>query len=229
MAEQISVTLSSSVVYVSGMVNGTTYTFTLSDMTEDGSVWTTDVERAENDVYTVEITAVDALGNTTNFSTVIYYGLQHLITDRTSDDVTRWKTLRDKGWSAMTDEEKAEWQTALKGAYNYVDMNRVESAVQYIADRMTELGYVIMPETYLVWSMSDFPTKADMDRYFGNVAALREMIAVYETTPKAPTTAKKFDYRAANDIEQILLDLDELLTKLTQSWHFAGEIIAGEV
>ena len=229
MAETISVTLSPTVVYVSGNVNGKTYTFTLSNITERGSVWVTDVYRSERDIYAVEITAIDAAGNTTSLSTVIYYGLQYLITDRTSDDVTRWKTLRDKGWAAMTDEEKAEWQTSLKGAYNYVDMNRVEGAVQYIAERMTALGYVISPDTHLVWSMEDFPTKADMDRYFGNVAALREMIAVYETTPKAPTTAKKFDYRAANDIEQILLDVDGLLTKLTQSWHYVGEVIAGEV
>lgn len=51
--------------------------------------------------------------------------LDTLITDRTQADVTRWKTLHDKGWFRMSPEEKVEWSSGLKGTYNATDLNRV--------------------------------------------------------------------------------------------------------
>ena len=37
------------------------------------------------------------------------------------------------------------------------------------------------------------------------------------------------NYVKANNIEQILLDLDALITNITKSWCFSGELYAGEV
>ena len=37
------------------------------------------------------------------------------------------------------------------------------------------------------------------------------------------------NYVKANNIEQILLDLDALITNITKSWGFSGEVYAGEV
>lgn len=65
-----------------------------------------------------------------------------LVTDRTQSDVTHWQKLHDKGWSGMTDEEKAEWNTAaMKGAYNYTDLNRVTAAMEELANQFSMLGY----------------------------------------------------------------------------------------
>ena len=80
-----------------------------------------------------------------------------LITDRTKADVERWKTLRDKGWNGMTEAERNEWlgvivpkPSASKGMYTHRDMNRVESAVKQISERMRELGYLLeKKETYI--------------------------------------------------------------------------------
>ena len=55
--------------------------------------------------------------------------LSHLITDRTTQDVERVKALQAKAWQDMTEEEKVEWLSPLKGSYNYTDLNRVEEAV----------------------------------------------------------------------------------------------------
>ena len=46
-----------------------------------------------------------------------------LITNRTQSDVTRWRTLHDKGWGGMTAGEKTEWFAGVKGAYNAADLN----------------------------------------------------------------------------------------------------------
>ena len=37
------------------------------------------------------------------------------------------------------------------------------------------------------------------------------------------------NYVKANNIEQILLDLDALIDKLIKSWYFSGELYTGEV
>ena len=68
--------------------------------------------------------------------------IDELITDRTQSDVTHWKELHDKGWVGMTDEEKAEWNTAsMKGAYNYTDLNRVVEAMDYLNNLFAGYGY----------------------------------------------------------------------------------------
>ena len=94
--KNVSVTMPNDTVYVSGIVNGTEYVFTLSGTTDAGTVWTADVARASPDVYACSITAINSLGNSRTVETTLYYGLQ-LITDRTKEDVARALKLSEKG------------------------------------------------------------------------------------------------------------------------------------
>ncbi len=223
--QNVSVLLPSDVTYVSGTVNGVEYTWT----NIEGNRWEAVVERTESEIYVVVLTIINTLGTTTVENFTLYYGTLSLITDRTAQDVERWRYLHTKGWDAMSEAEREEWQTSLKGAYNYTDMNRVESAVQFIADRFSDLGYYVAPEVKMVWSVSDHPTKVDMERYFANIALLRSILTVLPTTPKAPTTEKKLDYQVANDIEQILTDVDRLISSVKQGWYYAGDVFTGEI
>lgn len=223
--QNVAVTLPSEVIYVSGTVNGIEYTWTNTE----GYRWEAVVARVENEIYVVALTLINDLGSITNANFTLYYGTLNLITDRTERDVERWRLLHSKGWSAMTQEEREEWQTALKGAYNHVDMNRVEGAVEFIAQRLAELGHYVAPELKKTWAINDHPTKADMDRYFGNVALLRSVLPMYPTTPLPPTTQKKLDYLVANDIERILSDVDRRITGIKESWYYAGDVFAGEI
>ena len=152
------------------------------------------------------------------------------ITNRNEADVARWKTLHDKGWAAMNESERSEWLSEMKGRYSHTDMNRVESAVQALSSRLTFWGYQ-HPNLSIkaTWKAGDIPTKADFDRYFGNVEVLRSTIAVPLSTPLTPTTQTRFDYLKANDLEKILLDIDTATTNLQKSWYFSGDIFAGEV
>ena len=224
--QTVAVTLPSEVIYVSGTVNDVEYTWTNTE----GNRWEAVVARADNEIYVVVLELINSLGTTASASFTLYYGTLSLITDRTERDVERWRQLHSKGWVNMTDEEKAEWQTSLKGAYNYVDMNRVESAVVFLANRLNELGYDVAPNVNVVWTAKDHPTKEDMDRYFSNVALIRATLpGVLPTTPKAPTTNKKMDYLVANDIEKILSDVDYLITGINLSWYYAGDVFSGEI
>lgn len=153
-----------------------------------------------------------------------------MITDRTRQDVARWQMLHDKGFAAMTAEEQAEWLGEMKGRYTHTDMNRVEAAVADLSARFVEEGYLLSPlSTKTNWNRWSCPTRDDMIRYLENVATLRSLITVYPSTPQAPTINRKLNYAMANDIEQILVDLDDVMTKLPQSRFYCGDIFAGEV
>ena len=88
---------------------------------------------------------------------------------------------------------------ATKGAYNYSDLNRVERAVEEISDRMG-LGLITKTD----WAMWDIPKESDMQRYLGNIVAIRQRIPTSESIPLAPTSMNNLTYNEANNIELIL-------------------------
>ena len=68
-----------------------------------------------------------------------------------------------------------------------------------------------------------------MASYLRDVAALRGAIAVMASTPQTPDSSSGLTWREANNIEQILLDVDELLTRMAAAWFYSGELYAGDV
>lgn len=159
------------------------------------------------------------------------------ITNRTLGDVERWKTLRDKGWSAMTDTEKSEWldeisitPSAARGMYTHVDLNRVETAVEVLASRLRELGYIpSISSVKTDWTYKDAFWAVDAERYVSNVAALRKASIVFPNTPDAPGVGKKLDYSLANDIEKILEDIERVCDSIPKTWCHSGEVFMGEI
>lgn len=161
----------------------------------------------------------------------------NMVTDRTLRDVDRWRELRDKGWQKMSASEQREWlgetspiPAAWKGMYTHNDMNRVESAVMALSARLSELGYkhpTLSVKTD--WGANNHVWFEDMVRYLGNVGVLRESIPVFPTTPVAPTANEPMTHMMANDIEQILLDIETIAENVPKSQYYCGEIMAGEV
>ena len=156
----LSVALPSEVIYVSGTVNGTAYTWTRMD-----DAWRATVERAADERYRVSLTAVNSLGTSASYELTLYYGLQGLITDRTAADVNRVKALAAKGWAGMTAAERTEWLGEMRGAYNASDLNRVGSAVDYVAKRLRSCGIFVSVAPRMDWQETDIPTRAEMAAY----------------------------------------------------------------
>ena len=88
---------------------------------------------------------------------------------------------------------------ATKGAYNYSDLNRVERAVSEISDH---LGLGLYTRTD--WGMWDIPTETDMNRYIGNISAIRKLLPTDANVPLPPATMNHLTYTDANNIELIL-------------------------
>lgn len=233
--QTLRVSLPSEIIYVSGTVNGKAYTWTLVD----GS-WQAIVDRAADDTYAVALTAVNALGTSTSYALTLYYGMLNLITDRTQADVERVAYLTGKvSVGTATAAELAEWQSDLKGAYNASDLNRVGAAVAYVAGRLTGYGYAVTVNPKQDWQaadittqesiMADTPTQESMTAYLADVAALRAALTVAAGTPEVPEDMERLTWKEANDIEKILVDVDELLTRMAAAWFYSGELYAGEV
>ena len=155
--------------------------------------------------------------------------LEHLITDRAAQDVDRVKVLAAKAWQDMTAEERTEWLSPLRGAYNHTDLNRVEEAVAYVGGRLKELGYLSVSPWTRSWSVDDIPTEIDLTRYFNNVAMLRRAVTVWANTPAAPNDINDFGVDEANALERILIDVDVVLTRISQAWFFSGDLYSAEV
>lgn len=228
MTQLIELTLNPEIISVDGVVNGESYAFALTGSAGGMGIWTAAVTRAEDDIYRVSITAVNQRGASSNLTTIIYYGL-HLITDRTQFDVDRVNVLAKKGWENMTPEERSEWEVGLKGAYNCTDLNRVQSAVRYLRDRFADVGYFVELSDVKTWTLKDAPTQAEMEEYLADVKAIRGVLALLSTTPPVPDTMVGMTYVKANHIEQILLDVDRLLSNMIASFVYSGDIFGGEL
>ena len=153
-----------------------------------------------------------------------------LITDRVQADVDRVAQLAGRvSAGTATAAEQTEWASDLKGAYNASDLNRVGAAVAYVAGRLTGYGYAVSVSPRQDWQVADIPTQESMTAYLADVAALRGAIAVMASTPPTPDSANNLTWQEANNIEQILLDVDELLTRMAAAWFYSGDLFAGEV
>ena len=154
----------------------------------------------------------------------------HLITDRTQADVDRVRALLRK-WrdGTISAAEKAEWALDLKGAYDASDLNRVGAAVRYVAGRLQEYGYKVAVAPKDDWLEDDDPTAGQMESYRRDIAAIRAALAVKPSTPPAPDSMDGLTYVEATNREQILLDVDALLTLISQGLYYSGEIYSGEI
>lgn len=177
-----------------------------------------------NTIYSV--TAVNDEFESSPAETLVQYIPEEydLITDRTSADVQRVKYLRETGWAAMTDDERTEFLSPLKGAYNASDLNRVEYAAKQLADRLNALPLEFREhaaalnvawsplfdvpytppsiETRYDWTVRDIPDVDSMSRYLGNVTLLRGLLDY--ATAALPSSIDKLTYTGANAIEAAL-------------------------
>lgn len=129
-----------------------------------------------------------------------------------------------------------------KGTYNATDLNRVTAALEELDTELRSYGYstgyrrLEVPHNApteindpYTWYKEDIPTASLMDAYLDNVSAIRAVIELPPSTPQVPPDMNALTFSEANDIERILLDVEQLINNIIQSWYYSGEIYAGEV
>lgn len=152
-----------------------------------------------------------------------------LVTDRTYEDVQLWQTMKALGWAGMNPTQQAQWTAGLKGAYNATDLNRVNEAMEYLASVFSSYGYAVTLQPVPTWFVGEIPNEAQMSVYLANVAALRAVLDMPPTTPAVPVDMALLTYIEANNIEQILVDINRLLLNAAEAWFYSGDIFSGEV
>jgi hypothetical protein len=161
----------------------------------------------------------------------VHTAVAGLITDRTPNDVESVRALTEaiKAGTA-TEEQLSEYLNVIqKGAYTYRDLNRVEEAVQFIANRLKEYGYLSNMPVIRSWSVESKPNQEDFARYFRNVDALRSAIRVWASTPETPESIQGFDVSKANALEQVLVDVNRVLDHMANAWFYSGDLYMAEV
>lgn len=152
-----------------------------------------------------------------------------LITDRTQQDVDRIRELAKKlNVGTATVEELAEWNSiALKGSYDYSDLNRVGDAVQYLSEILKSHGYDCPVSPKLDWSESGRGAPSDMAQYLQNVQTLRGILTLLPETPNVPADMEKLTWQEANAIEQILVDLESTIKTMLKTRVACGDAYCG--
>lgn len=110
--------------------------------------------------------------------------IDELITDRTQADITG--------------------RVSGRCAADYNTLNRVEKACAYIAD------YLHISVDTKEWEMQEWRTDSQMQRIRKNIQTLKNAYFVKPTTPMLPSTIQYASYIEANQIEQILKDMDDI-------------------
>lgn len=125
--------------------------------------------------------------------------LDPLITDRTAQDV-----------STGTE----------KGFYNVLDVQRVNSYIEYLSD-VLDLNLTVTSV-----SLGQALTRAQMDAILDNINTIRAAWYVASDTPQTPI-AVNWDYVKANNLEKILYSLDEFYQSVSIDKIYSGTFRAG--
>ena len=135
--------------------------------------------------------------------------------------------MKDLG--LITDRTSADLVNDTDRAYiAYTDLNRIGEAVEYLTEQLTAAGYKVSTSFKKNWVITDIRDQANMDVLQRDLQILRDALPVMITTPSVPSV--KFDsIKNANEIEQILADVQTLIDGLMDQYRYCGDgTIAGE-
>lgn len=181
--------------------NGTViYTGSLLSYTDSGLTINTS--------YTYELIAVNTAGSSQTSTLVVSTADLTLVTDRTAADVDAQNS---------------------KGIYTKYDLIRVGEAVAYLTGMFERLGYSVPVFPKTDWDDPDWANPLTMGQYLKNISVLRSLFKQMKTTPAVPQSMEALTHLAANDIEQILTDIHNMVQNLQASLFYSAEIYSGEV
>jgi hypothetical protein len=148
-----------------------------------------------------------------------------LVTDRSAVDVARAKILETKGYSALSAAEKAEWDSAINGAYDYIDMNRVGEAVAYLAEILNGYGYAVNVAPKTDWTLGYEPSSEKLTQY---LAAINTIKTAFYGTTELPADMDGLTVAEANAIETLLIEIDTYINDMVAAFRYCGELVCGE-
>ncbi len=148
------------------------------------------------------------------------------IYDRKQEDVDRVIELNKKYVDgSITEDEKAEWASNMKGAFNLSDLTRIEGNIKALADFFkVSIGVDPYPEK----TTRFIPRNRDYKRILDDLKLLRDAWFALSDTPAIPDQPLN-TYQKWNDIEKNLHDLNYTYEGYINGFNYCDtEIYAGE-
>ena len=143
--------------------------------------------------------------------------------DRTDEDVTFAKTQIQEWITEVLSGNPIETYD-LKGCLNLVDINRIEGALQYLSDTLSNLYYP--PGTSCkVWAINGLPTAIDIYRILNNVRLIISAYCQQDGVPDVPEGMST--YSDINAVEENLLKIKELLDCMQASFQKSAMLKSG--
>ncbi len=153
--------------------------------------------------------------------------LDELIYDRTIADVNHVLTLIQKGYDGMTEAEKIEWNSDLKGALNASDLNRVLAAAEYVAGQIKLYGYYARFKEARPngqpWTENDIQDEELMANWLYNIKQALQ----FGPALNIPLTTQNLDYIGQNNIEKHLHETARYMTNAEAVRIHSGMVYAG--
>lgn len=115
-------------------------------------------------------------------------------------------------------------------SYGFPDMNRVGEAMEYVAARLRACGFHISITARTDFARTDFPSVPVFEEYIGLLRQLHGAAALPATSPPVPVvgSAKPYmTYDEANNIEQLLLDIDRSIDYMASAYRHCGAPVCG--
>lgn len=144
------------------------------------------------------------------------------IYDRTYEDIsyakakiTEWIDLISKGEPVSI--------VDLKGCFNLVDINRIESNTEYLSNLLNTLEYVNSTNTHYPWIAFSVLAKEDIERILANINALIDCF--YKQGIEVPASMRFF--HEVNDVELILYKLNQMIELMINSFQKSGTFKSG--
>lgn len=154
--------------------------------------------------------------------------MKTLVTDRTQSDASYAEKLYKKLWSGFTEQEKADFESGLKGSYKASDLNRVGTALITIRDRLRTHGIDVPAKVREDYVLNEVLDKDTMDAYIESANAVHD--AVLNTAPQPPAGINDLDWEGANNIEKTIIAVDDVLESREVGWIYAdAELYAGDM
>lgn len=147
-----------------------------------------------------------------------YLDCLNMITDRTKEDVEALKSLLADGINPADH----------KGGYNASDLNRVGTAVNYLALALGVIGIDNWRSCKTDWTVIDIPRIGEIEYYLSSAQTIREKISDYRSDEKLPESMSNLDFAGANQIEKLLSDCDTVVRNIMTSYRgYSGRLESG--
>ena len=184
---------------------------------QDGNFIATNLEIDTPDDYTLllEFTMIDITARP----------VLPMIYDRTQADVDYVKELREKWYTKTYSHSDIDtWiNTDLRGALNRSDLERIETNIQYISNRLNLGLTTCYDESTGLVDIDKIPDTSYFQQLHYNVQAVYNTSRHYGDTPKVPDLPFN-DFEKLNAIEKILYDTYMHMISDEQMIQYAGEI-----